>query len=94
MQDNNSSNFVLTVDFGNLEAINLTYGYEESHIFEASDYTTTEVQSVDDFIHNSDQLIEDEILEDYMGTEQLKENDDETNEDENRDQIYIASNYE
>ena len=85
LQDNNSSNFFLIVDLGNLEYINLTRTGEGTHASKASENPTTEVPSVDS------ESIHDDTLEESIKKNELlnEENEDEVDDEQNDDQIYV-----
>lgn len=60
LQENNSSNFILTIELGELKAINIRRTSESYHIQPNEDLN----KSNDNFINNDE--LEDNILEEYM----------------------------
>ncbi|PON91028.1 hypothetical protein TorRG33x02_132460, partial [Trema orientale] len=89
LQDHNSSNFVLTVELGELESIRYICGSQSEHV-QNSDNVIHDVE--EDACIDDNELDHDDTMDDYIEDEEELEmdDDDETDQDEHED--YIDSN--
>ncbi|PON53907.1 LOW QUALITY PROTEIN: hypothetical protein PanWU01x14_199040, partial [Parasponia andersonii] len=89
LQDHNSSNFILTVELGELESISYIRGSQSEHVQNCDDVIHNVEE--DDFIDNNE-LDHDDTMDDYIEDKEELEMDDNNETDQDKYEDYIDSN--